>query len=671
LDHIAHEQELHEAQVRERSGSRAPLYFVLAGLLILLLWAGLKGWRLYQVAQSLLTYQAAAESLRDTGPAQMDPDEVEALVNGLRTDVLILKREVSPFMPIISRLGWLPRYGPTLAAAPHLLEMADAGTAAAGYAMRGLEPALAAMQGENASGSPLPELVRAIDNAEADLVQSSREMERVIAARNEIVDVDALNWRIIALFDQFDSRLPLASGALKLAPALPTIMGMDGPRTYLLIAQNQDELRPTGGYISGVGVLTVDNGEIVDLEFVDANLVGAWWEKPFDFPPQPLYELMGLELFLFRDANFWPDHPTSAEQAIALAGYSLDLPPLDGAISIDQQFVADLLAVTGPVQIPELGVVVSQDNVINELRAAWGLGEGEDRLEWLHNRKDFLGPFAASLRTRLEMNFASIDPVYLADTLFESIAQKHIQIYTRDPEAAAILDELAWDGRLDNPAGQDFLMVVDTNVGYNKVNPLIDSNVEYSISLDDMGGGVAELNLEYIHGGEQTGEPCTQGRDEVYAGGRYEELVEGCYWNYLRVYAPAGSELLDAGRHSAPESAFYNMSGWDQPAETIFEHPLFTTFSNFFLLPEGETLTTYFSYRLPQEIIKSSGDLSVYRLKVASQAGVPARSLTVQLALPANAVFVSAAPQPVSMTENSVTFSANLDRDLEFSVTYR
>jgi hypothetical protein len=113
------------------------------------------------------------------------------------------------------------------------------------------------------------------------------------------------------------------------------------------------------------------------------------------------------------------------------------------------------------------------------------------------------------------------------------------------------------------------------------------------------------------------------------------------------------------------------MSGWDQPAETIFEHPLFTTFSNFFLLPEGETLTTYFSYRLPQEIIKSSGDLSVYRLKVASQAGVPARSLTVQLALPANAVFVSAAPQPVSMTENSVTFSANLDRDLEFSVTYR
>ncbi len=671
MDHIAQEQELPVEQMRERTPSRAPLYFVLAGLLLLLLWAGLKGWRLYQTTQSLLAHQASAERLLDSGLTQMTPEELESLVNGLRTDVLTLERELSPFMPIISRLGWIPRYGPTLAAAPQLLVMADAGTAAAGYALRGLKPALPALLGEEEGGTPLPELVYAISNAQGDLAQSNRELERLIAARNEIDNVEALDGRVAALFDQFDSRLPLASGFLKLAPVLPHVMGMDGPRTYLLIAQNQDELRPTGGFISGLGVLTVENGELVNLEFIDANLVGSWREQSFDFPPQPLYELMGLELFLFRDANFWPDYPTSAEQAISLAGYSLELPQLDGAMAIDQQFVAGLLAVTGPIVVPELGVVATQENVIDELRAAWGPGEGEDRLEWLHNRKDFLGPFAAALQSRLEGGFTSIDPVYLADTMIESIAQKHLQIYMRDPQVSATLDQLDWDGRLDNPAGQDFLMVTDANVGYNKVNPLIDSAIDYAVSLEDAGGGIADLNLEYIHGGESDGEPCTQGREEVYQGGRYEELISGCYWNYLRVYAPAGSELLDSAHHSAPASAFYNGRGWDQPAETIFEHPAFATFSNFLLLPVGETLTTYFKYQLPPAIVVTDGDLSVYRLKVAKQAGVPARSLTVQVTLPANAVFVSATPPPESVDGQTVTFVAELDRDLEFSVLFR
>jgi len=671
LDHIADEHDLQEVQVRKRTSSRAPLYFVLAGILLLFLWAGVKGWRLYQAAQSLLSHQATAENLMGGGAAQMDPDEVEALVNGLRSDVLVMKREVSPFMPVISRLGWLPRYGPTLAAAPHLMEMADAGTAAAAYALRGLKPALATLQGESDGGSPLPEMVRVIDDAQADLVQSSLEMDRFIAARNQIENVDALNWRIIALFDRFDTRLPMISSVLKLAPALPALLGMDGPRTYLLIAQNQDELRPTGGFISGAGLLTVENGEIVELEFIDANLIGSWREKPFDFPPQPLYELMGLELFLFRDANFWPDYPTSADQAINLAGYSLDLPPLDGAIAIDQQFVADLLKVTGPVAVPELGVVVTAGNVINELRGAWELGEGEDRLEWLHNRKDFLGPFAASLRNKVESDFGALDPVYLADVLSESIAQKHIQIYTRDSQASAILDDLNWDGRLDNPLGQDFLMVVDSNVGYNKVNPLIEGVIDYSVSLEDPGAPIAALSLEYFHRGEQGGAPCAQGVDEVYRGGSYDELISGCYWNYLRVYAPAGSELMDAGRHSAPETAFYNASGWDRPAETIFEHPAFTTFSNFLLIPEGESLTTFFTYQLPAGVTVTDDDLSVYRLKVAKQAGAPDKTLTIQVTLPSNAVFVSATPLPASITEDSVTFNADLDRDLQFSVIYR
>ena len=84
------------------------------------------------------------------------------------------------------------------------------------------------------------------------------------------------------------------------------------------MAQNEDELRATGGFLTGAGIVTVENGRIVDLSFLDSNYVDNYWVKPYDFPPQPLYDYMGLEMLLFRDANYWPDFPTSARKAMDL-----------------------------------------------------------------------------------------------------------------------------------------------------------------------------------------------------------------------------------------------------------------------------------------------------------------------------------------------------------------
>ena len=163
-----------EVERSRRTGWQLALLLVLGGLLILFTWAGVKGWRIYSLSQSLLSRQAQAEALAANGFTQIDPDEAEALVNGLRSDVVALKREVDLFMPIATYLSWVPRYGPTLEAAPHLLEMADAGTEAAAYAMRGLKPAIGLLQDENLAESPLPGLVRILDSAEADLRASAR-----------------------------------------------------------------------------------------------------------------------------------------------------------------------------------------------------------------------------------------------------------------------------------------------------------------------------------------------------------------------------------------------------------------------------------------------------------------------------------------------------------------
>lgn len=651
---------------------RLPLFLILGGFLLLLLWVGAKGWRVVSSARSLRDHQAQAEQLLAGGLVRADQDELESLVLGIRQDVGQLEQETAPFMPLAAHMGWVPRLGALLAAAPHLLEMADAGTEGLVYAVEGFKPALTLLSAEDRPETPMPELMQTLDEAEAEMTLLAPALERVAAARDQIEREDELPAQIQMLLAEFDERRELILGLPHIARVLPDIMGVESERTYLIIAQNEDELRATGGFISGVGLMRVSGGNIVDITFQDANVIDPWWEKPYEWPPEPMVQLMGLELYLFRDTNFWADFPTSAEQAITLYQYSQDFGAIDGVLAIDQQFLALLLGVTGPVEIADLDLQIDQKNAIRELRSAWGANEGEETEEWLESRKDFLGPLAAAMRSRMENNLTTMDPLFLADTMMTAMAEKHLLVYMRDPAVAAELDKLNWDGRLETAPGQDFLMAVDTNVGYNKINPMINASLGYRVELNNDGSGLADLRLRYQHEGEDSGTPCSQlAASDVYAlAGSYEELITGCYLNYLRVYVPLGSELLSASQHSAPPSAFVNQSGWDRPAFTAPEHPLVTTFVNFFMLPEGESLETSFQYQLPVVTI-STEDTQVYHLQVFKQPGAPHRPVTISVTLPEGAGLVSTNPAGAAVDGRTITFTAILDRNRSFSVMYK
>ena len=125
----------------------------MAGVVILLFWAGLKAWRIYQAGSSLMARQAEAERLLANGLGSVDAGAAEDLVFGVRADVVDLDNEVGFIMPLLPYFGWLPKIGPLATAAPHLLEMADAGTEAAAYAFRGVKPALELQQKDSDAGS--------------------------------------------------------------------------------------------------------------------------------------------------------------------------------------------------------------------------------------------------------------------------------------------------------------------------------------------------------------------------------------------------------------------------------------------------------------------------------------------------------------------------------------
>lgn len=649
---------------------RVALIMLLAGALLLIGWIGVKAWRIARLAQSLQSYQAEAEALGEGGLMSVEPERAEALVMELRRDIVQLDQELRPFVPIAARLGWLPRVGPLLAHSEALLDMADAGTEAAAYAVRGLKPALHLLQEDTqAEGSIVARILPIVQEGEGDLLAASSALDRAIVARASIDTLEDFPWRVRSILEMIDAKLYLAD-ELRLLTVFPEIMGADGRKTYLILAQNEDELRPTGGFLTGAGLLTVENGEIVDLDFEDGNTVDDWQNKPYDFPPLPLYELMGLELFLFRDANFWADFPTSAEQAMALYRYGSDnAPELDGAIAIDQQFVAMLVAVTGPVDVPQLETTVTRGNVIPTLREAWGAGEDEEHRDWLRERKDFLGPLAQALRTRLLDDFSSLDPLYLAETMHHAAQQKHLQIYARDPEVAAVLEQIGWDGRQEIPASGDYLMIVDTNVGYNKVNPLVQSSIAYDVELFEDGTGVARVSVTYQHMGEQDGASC----DQVipYSEGiTYDDLMNQCFWNYLRLYIPEGATALEMDNHPIARQMTPVTAYWGQQpgARMIAEPHAANVIANAFVLPRGETLTTQYAYQLPV-VVQEDGD-AVYRLQLHKQAGAPPQPLTIRITIPPNTSVVETTPA-ASVADRQVTFETELSANTTFEVAFR
>ena len=661
-----HEQQLVTAR-------RIPGILILAGLLLILVWLGLKSWRVYQAATSLLAVETEARALLEDGAANVDPDAAESLVLGAREDIVTLRDELGFLGPVAPYFGWLPEVGPLILAGPHLLAMADAGSEAAALAVPSLTPAIKIIQRDDFGLDQAGELLPVIADARANLVSAGVALERYEIARmglDAAVSPDYLPQRVQGLLAVSDQWLPLAKDGLRIAPHLPALLGQDGARSYLILAQNEDELRPTGGFLTGVGVLVVENGQIVELEFRDAYKVDNWAAKPYSFPPQPLYDFMRLELFVFRDSNFWPDFPVSAQKAMDLFAYGLDTPPLDGAIAIDQEFLRLLVEATGPVPVPGTDQVINANNLIQGLRDARDIHEGQNVWEWIQNRKAFLDGFAAAVLAKFETDFSSVKPVKLAQNLASAAESRHLSIYVRDPDLADALAANGWDGSLPAAPPGDFWMAVDTNMGYNKVNVLVERSLDYQVTLGTR--PEATLSIDYIHTGPPSEEPCYQGVEEEFdEAADYLALADQCYWNYLRVYAPQGSVLSDSSRHVVPGETLFSGITWDSSGQETDELPWLSTFSNFLLLPRGGSTSAYFTYELPADVQQAAGEDTIYNLAIHKQPGTRAEPLKVTVNLPEGASVLDISPSSVTVDGNRLIFDIMMDSDIYISIRYR
>jgi hypothetical protein len=245
----------------------------------------------------------------------------------------------------------------------------------------------------------------------------------------------------------------------------------------------------------------------------------------------------------------------------------------------------------------------------------------------------------------------------------------HALLQFDDPGMAVVLADRGWDGAL-RPGGGDFLMVVDSNIGFNKVNAVVEEGLTYEVDLSNQAAPTGLLTIVHTNNAAK-GVPCVQ-FDMDYQGS-YDNLINRCYWDYLRVYRSFGTQLLEATPHAV--SGAWLVSGEAVPARVdVLEEKIegVQGFGTLLVLPGGDSLETSFRFQLPSQVIGTGegSKTKVYHLRVQKQAGTLPQVLTIRVHLPSGAKLLTSSPE-AQMEEDGLSVIIDLQGDVEIEIAYQ
>ena len=587
----------------------------------------------------------------------------------LHNDLGNLRAEMAfPLRIAGAGFGWLPVYGPDIAASADLLEMADQSVAAAQLGYSAVSPLAAALQSKNTSNSP-SEITKLLVQAGPQIQSASKSLALALSAR-ERIDINALSPKTRGLMAKLDPLLGLLNDGLTGLATLPKILGASaaGPQTYLLLVQNEDELRATGGFITSVGSFVVRDGDIFGMKFQQSE---DFEDPAKPYPPTPwqLNLYMNMPAFFLRDANWSPDFPNTVQLAEYLYSYETGH-SVDGVIAIDQQALIFLLKALGPISIQGVPDAISADNVTSYMREAKIPPDLVPTSSW--DRKAFIGNMAAAIMNKLRSGKGlAVDT--LAHSMLQALDQRHILLQFDDPEMTSLVARRGWDGAVHSGSG-DFLMSVDTNIGFNKTNSVVKEKISYDVDLSDPANPVSALTLFHENFATETASCIHFGKPQMEDANSWYP-INRCYYDYFRVYLPVGARLIDANPHAIP--AEWMLLGQAIPARVDTLNMDFekiagaTGFGTLLVVPGMKSVNTSFNFALPASVIsQTAGSLErSYTLNIQKQAGTLATPLTIRIHLPNRAQNIQVEP-PASVESNNILLETNLTMDVKIRVNF-
>ena len=266
------------------------------------------------------------------------------------------------------------------------------------------------------------------------------------------------------------------------ARQLPAILGEGRPQSYLILFQNNMELRATGGFIGSFAVITMDGGRLTNINVTDVYTADGQL-KGYVEPPAPIKNYLGEAAWYLRDSNWDPDFPTSAAKAEWFLEKEIDK-SVEGVIAVDLEVAKSILKVTGPIKLADYGLMINANNLYERTQTE----VEKDFFPGSTKKSNFLTALTKELLNRASVTKESESLSYL-NSFYSNLQEKHIQIFLHNTVAQKFVRALGYDGAVVQPscAGNcyaDWLGLVDANVGVNKSNLFIKRDARLSIQFN-------------------------------------------------------------------------------------------------------------------------------------------------------------------------------------------
>jgi hypothetical protein len=410
--------------------------------------------------------------------------------------------------------------------------------------------------------------------------------------------------KIIELKKQIIVVNQVVEKSIPMSQIIPAIFGYPAKSTYLVLLQNSDELRPTGGFLGTYGILQTENGDILrydthDIYHMDMPVKDLVNEKP----PAPIAKYLGVDKWYMRDSNWSPDWPSAAEKIEWFYHKENKLLPtkdqinnfdetFSGVIAINPKFITDLLEIVGPITLDN--VEYNSGNFVDLLQ--YKVEKGYVQLgipSW--QRKELIGDIVEELKKKL-FTQSLTELIGTIQSVSNNLSEKNVMINMYDSQLQELIADQGWGGKISDTPG-DYLMVVDANMAALKTDAVMNKALDYKVNQTP-NGLMADLRIMYSHNG-----------DFDWKTTRYR--------SYVRIYVPLHSELISAKGLSEGQIETYEELGK-------------TVFAGFISVEPGKITSLEISYKLPKEIANLT-EKKAYDLYVQKQSGNDIKTLTLSL----------------------------------------
>ncbi len=444
--------------------------------------------------------------------------------------------------------------------------------------------------------------------------------------------------------------------------ALGSIIGEEEFRRYLLVFQNNHEIRPTGGFIGSMAVADVQKGKLMDITVPGGGSYDLQGQlDTYLSPPIPL-QLVNYR-WHFHDANWFADFKVSAEKLMWFYEHSRES-TVDGVIALNASVLERLLQVLGPVSAGDGHMVLAQERALSDIQYAVEVDYDKQQ----NKPKAIIGDALSEIIDQLK-DLEATDILRLLTELHEALVQKEIQVYVADVGSQKTLSDFGWTGEMPNVGDtEDFLMVVNSNIGGGKSDARIKQSIDHQVAVQGDGSAIVTARVKRTHGGVE---------GEQFYGDRNI--------NFIRFYVPSGARLVDAGGFAFPEEeSFLAPPEWytdDEDIAQVEKSAQFhsqtgtllteefgkTVFGNWMLTEPGQTSEAFVQYVLPFRLLSAAQERSTYQLRVEKQSGVNSR-LTHRVAYPSSWTPLWIGDERMKKGSNGIHVDTLLSEDSVFAI---